>query len=292
MKYSWIVFVIFLTVTACSPTQQLLKVRQQAENAAVNQEYERSLLLWEQLIADDEANQKQSTSDAYEKAGDMALALGDLEKAETYYKLAVYYKTATPKTYQYLATYYRNQNNLSKEVAALEPLISLFPDSEEAKEEKLNLYWRYVETGQNEKARALWPPTANAEKDEALLESWFSLNKKIGNDELLGPLANQLLNLNKDNIIALDYKAMGYYDKAENRYQMEIQAYEKNKTGKQYQLMLAGLDASTADFKRALKLFEKLFLDTQNKKYALYIANIYARFGDEKQSVRYRKLAE
>lgn len=292
MKYPWVALILILLITACSPTKQLLKVRQQAEKAATNQEFEKSLLLWEQVLADAEANQKQSTSDAYENAGDMALALGNLEKAETYYKLAVYYQTASAKTYQYLAGFYRNQNNLSKEVAVLEPLLLLFPNSNEAQAEKLNLYWRYIQTDQNEKARALWPPTEAAEQDEALLESWFIINKKTGNEAQLDPISDQLLLLNKDNLVALDFKAMGYYDKAEDRYQAEIQAYEQHKTGKQYQIMLAGLDASTADFKKALKLFEKLYLDTQNKRYALYIANIYARFGDEKQSIRYRKLAE
>lgn len=292
MKYPWVALILILLITACSPTKQLLKVRQQAEKAATNQEFEKSLLLWEQVIADAEANQKQSTSDAYENAGDMALALGNLEKAETYYKLAVYYQTASAKTYQYLAGFYRNQNNLSKEVAVLEPLLLLFPNSNEAQAEKLNLYWRYIQTDQNEKARALWPPTEAAEQDEALLESWFIINKKTGNEAQLDPISDQLLLLNKDNLVALDFKAMGYYDKAEDRYQAEIQAYEQHKTEKQYQIMLVGLDASTADFKKALKLFEKLYLDTQNKRYALYIANIYARFGDEKQSIRYRKLAE
>jgi len=85
---------------------------------------------------------------------------------------------------------------------------------------------------------------------------------------------------------------MFYYNKAENKYQEELEAYEKNKTGRQYNIMLKGLDEATADFKKSLRLFEKLYLADGKKTYALYISNIYARFGDEKNTVKYRKLAE
>lgn len=292
MKRIVIVLLVLLEFAACSPSKQLSKIREQAEEASINREYEKSLLLWEQIIANDEASQKQANTDSYEKAGNAALALGQLEKSETYFKLAVYYKTASPQTYQYLAGFYRQQENLSKEVAMLEPLLKNFPNSSEAKVEKLHLYWRYIETDQYEKALALWPPVDEADSDEKLLESLFTANKKTGNEDQLDQIADTLLLLNNANLLANEFKALNYYNKAEDRYRSELEAYEKQKTGKQYKIMLVGLDEATIDFKKALKLFEKLYLGNQNKKYALYMANIYARFGDEKQSLRYRKLAE
>ncbi len=120
----------------------------------------------------------------------------------------------------------------------------------------------------------------------------FLAQKKLGNDKKSDEIASDLLSLNPENKAALEWKAIALYNKGENRYQKELQDYEKNKTRRQYKIMLNGLDASTASFKQALKIFEKLYKQEAKKNYALYIANIYARFGDETNAKRYQRLSQ
>ncbi|MBZ0243688.1 MAG: hypothetical protein K8F24_10770, partial [Bacteroidales bacterium] len=174
----------------------------------------------------------------------------------------------------------------------LEPLIDLFAESEQAKAEKLRLYQIYFETEQWEKATVLWPPNTGAAQDESLLNTYFTAQKKLGNDEQLDELSAELLALNPENKAALEWKAIALYNKGEDRYQKELQEYENNKTNRQYKIMLAGLDASTKSFKQSLKIFEKLYGRETDKRYALYMANIYARFGDESNAKRYQKLSQ
>ena len=71
-----------------------------------------------------------------------------------------------------------------------------------------------------------------------------------------------------------------------------MQAYEKNKTRSQYAKLLKQLELSTADFKKSLKYFESLYSQQNVKRYALYMGNIYARFGDEKNAAKYHRLSE
>lgn len=280
-----------LYIGGCSPALKLSK-NEQAKQAFDAGKLEKSLQLYEEIIAAEEAAGALAERNHYEEAGKTAEALGDMTKAESYYKLAIYYKTASADVYQKLARYYRQQDNISKESGMLEPLLNLFPKSEQAKAEKTRLYQIYIETEQWEKAVALWPPNAGAAQDENLLNTYFAAQKKLGNDEELDKLSSTLLALNPENKAALEWKAIDLYNKGENRYQKELQDYENNKTRRQYKIMLDGLDASTASFKQALQIFEKLYGQDISKTYALYMANIYARFGDESNAKRYQKLSQ
>jgi len=281
----------FLFISGCSPTLKISK-NELAKQAFEAGKLEKSLQLYEEIIATEEAAGALTEGNHYEEAGKTAEALGDMTKAESYYKLAIYYKTASADVYQKLAGYYRQQDNISKESGMLEPLLNLFPKSEQAKAEKARLYQIYIETEQWEKAVTLWPPNAGSAQDENLLGTYFAAQKKLGNDEKVDELSAALLKLNPENKAALDWKAIALYNKGENRYQKELQDYESNKTRRQYKIMLDGLDASTASFKDALKIFEELYKQESNKTYALYIANIYARFGDEANAKRYQKLSQ
>jgi hypothetical protein len=68
-----------------------------------------------------------------------------------------------------------------------------------------------------------------------------------------------------------------------------MEKYNQNKTTKQYRVLLNELELVTADLKKALPYFEKLWAMNPGEKYAGYLANIYARFGDEKKSDSYKK---
>lgn len=293
MRKYYVVLLVMavLLMGGCSPAVKLTK-NEQAKQAFDAGKLETSLQLYEEIIAAEEATGTLAEVNHYEEAGKIAEVLGDMTKAESYYKLAIYYKTASADVYQKMAGYYRQQDNISKESGMLEPLMGLFPESEHAKAEKTRLYQIYIETEQWEKAVALWPPNAGAAQDESLLDTYFTAQKKLGNDEKLDELSSALLKLDPEHKAALEWKAIALYNKGENRYQQELQDYEANKTNRQYKIMLEGLDVATTYFKQALPIFEKLYRQDVDKKHALYIANIYARFGDESNAKRYQKLSK
>ncbi len=288
----WLLIFFIITQHFGCSTGNKLTNSQKAQQAFSQGKLQESLAIYEEIITSEEAAESVSEKNHYEQAAEVAEALGLSDKAESWYKLAIYYKTASPEVYQKLAKLYRNQNNISKESGVLEPLEQLFPESKAAKEERTRLFEIYFETAQWQKAIDLWPPNPQAEENEALLSAYFTAKQENNPEEDLDKIASQLLQLNPNHIEARSWKAIQLYKKAEARYQKEVQDYEKNKTRKQYNIMLKGLDASTADFKKALPLFENLFKETQNKRYALYLSNIYARFGDAANAEKYRKLSQ
>jgi tetratricopeptide (TPR) repeat protein len=283
-------FFILLFLTSCAALHKTPSKEVAAESATSTGMHEKALALWEQIIAEHEQAGLQNTSIAYDKAGHSALAIGDTLKSENYFKLSMYYQTASVATYSFLIDYYQKTNNLSREVMALEGLLSHYPQSQVTAKVMPQLFQLYTQTQQWESAEKIWPLVKNEYHSENLVNSWLNVNKALDNKDLCDDIASQLLALNPKNRVALEWNAKKYYDKGEQRFQMEMEAYEKNKTRSQYASLLKGLEVSTDHFQQALKLFEMLHKTHQDNSYALYISNIYARFGDEKNSMHYRSM--
>lgn len=282
-------FLVFIAVS-CGSIKVLQPTQYSAQKAIETKEYRKALGILEGLINSYEAEGKADTSIVYELAGKAALGLADTTKAEQYFKLAVYHQTASAQVYDFLAKYYHRTNNLSKEVMALEGLEQQHPASAEARKALPQLFERYVETAQWDEAAATWHKIESDEKP-GLLNQWMTVTLQRKDTTAADETATAILLENPDHYEAGMWQAKRFYEKAESRYQQELAAYEKNKTNAQYAKLLKGLDASTADFKEALKRFEGLFATSPDPRTALYIANIYARFGDEKNTIKYRKLS-
>jgi hypothetical protein len=141
-----------------------------------------------------------------------------------------------------------------------------------------------------DKALNAWEKTNDSFKNEtARQKTFFLIHKKLGNNTVCDSLSLVILEKEPQNVEALEWNAQKYYWLGENRYQQEVEKYNQNKTTKQYRVLLNELELVTADLKKALPYFEKLWAMNPGEKYAGYLANIYARFGDEKKSDSYKK---
>lgn len=281
---------LIIIATSCSTIKKLPPGQADAQKAFDAGDYATTLAIIEPLIAASEPTTNTDTLRVYELAGKAALGLADTAKAERYFKLAVYHQTASAKVYDFLVKYYHQTGNLSKEVMALEGLEQQHPATTEARKALPQLFERYVETAQWDEAAATWHKIETDEKT-GLLSQWMTVALQRKDTTAADETATAILLGDPDHYEARMWQAKRYYEKGETRYQQEMAAYEKNKTNAQYAKLLKGLDASTADFKEALKRFESLFLASPDPRTALYIANIYARFGDEKNATKYRKLS-
>jgi tetratricopeptide (TPR) repeat protein len=278
-------------MTSCAIQKKTVDTMLAAESATAAGDHNKALELWEKKITEDELAGHETTTQAYDKAGHAALAVGDTTKAENHFKLAVYHKTASLKTWLFLSDFYRKADNLSLEVMALEGLLKNYPEKPETKNAMPLLFELYTQTQQWDKAVETWSHIRPENQNEDVLNNWLIVNKALKNNDVCNETSSLLLTKNPNNTDALDWKAIQLYDLGEKRYQHEMTAYERNKTRKQYATLLKGLEKSTNDFKESLKLFERLYKIKPDKAYALYMGNIYARFGDEKNAAKYHKLA-
>ena len=225
----------------------------------------------------------------YANAAKTAFRAGRAELAVNWFDQARYKDYSDAEMYLTLSQIYQKENNISKELTALEFCIENF--NKNSQEINNRLFEVYSEIGENEKALMIWPNLNKADKSKAVnLNSYFLIQKELKDTTICDSVSMALLEINPENVEALEWNAKKYYWLGENRYQREMSVYDKKKTNRQYKILLNELDLVTADFKKSLPYFDKLWKIEPGKKYASYFANIYARFGDGKKADYYKKM--
>ena len=124
-----------------------------------------------------------------------------------------------------------------------------------------------------------------------MLAGYLTVNKNLENEAIADQLANQILKMDKNNTIALEYYAEKYFWKAENLYTTEMNAYKKNRTTKQYNKLLKALDEVWPNFQKSRDYFLRLYKIDPKPEYAKYLGNIYTRYDDKEKAAYYYKRA-
>ncbi len=283
------VAVLILFVACSGPkkvTNPVVSDKELAEQAGLSGNYEKALELWSQYFTKTPVEQVAGSD--FAKAAQLAFKAGNTTQSVSWSDQARYKNFASAEMYLTLAKIYKGQKNISKELTALEYLQTNYPEKSVVISRRL--FEVYNEIKEPGKALNAWKNMNQTEQSDLhLLNQYFELQKDLKDTLVCDSLANVLLDKDQKNVAALEWNAFKYYWKGENRYQREMEKYNKNKTNKQYKILLEELDKSTADFKKSLGYLELLWSIEPGKKYASYFANIYARFGDEAKAKSYDK---
>ena len=279
------VIAVFLLV-ACGGPKVLVSHKDNAEVAASQGNYSQAVELWQQYF--DQIQIEEVAGADFADAAKTAFKAGDSNLALGWFDQARYKNYADVEMYATLAKIFREKKNISKELNALEYITENF--SESSAQINSRLFDVYVEIESPEKALQVWGELDKTTQNELpKLNTYFLVQKELKNTTVCDSVSLVLLNEDPQNVEALEWNAKKYYWKGENCYKREMDKYNKKKTTRQYKILLKELDKATADFKRSLKYFDKLWKIEPGKKYASYFANIYARFGDETKSKSYQK---
>ncbi len=275
-----------LLIYSCGAPKVLTNAKTEAETYETAGNYAAALAQWKSFV--ETTPLEQIAGADFAKAAKLAFKAGDSETAKSWFDQARYKNFADAEMYQTLAEIYRLEGNLSKELSALESYSEKFGSENATVNERL--FQMYAEISSWEKANEFWEKmNATAKQTENNLDTYLEVNKKLENNATCDSVATALLSLNPDQPEALEWLAKKYYRAGQERYEVEIEKYEQNKTRKQYAALLKELDLVTADFKKALPYLEKLWAQKPGKEYAGYFVNIYARFGDEEKVDFYQK---
>ena len=276
--------IVFLA--ACSTTKLTTTSKSDAVNFENSGSYSEAMNAWNQYFS--QTPVEQTAGEDFSHAAQTAFKAGNADQAISWFDQARYKNFANAQMYETLAAIYQQEDNLSKELSALEFYTEKF--GTENVQVNARLFNIYAEISENEKAVQYWNRLdEQAHNSESNLVNYLQVNKKLEKDAVCDSLASVILKLNPDQTGALDWNARKYYRDGQDRYDREMKKYEQNKTRKQYNILLKELDLVTADFKKALPYLEKLWKQDPGKEYAGYFANIYARFGDEKKAEYYKK---
>ena len=284
---------LFTGLISCNVLKPIV-VEIDPEQAAVEAyqagDYETALSEYEALIAGQRSRQEEVKGSYFRYAGLSAFVLGQTSVALDYLERARHTDAVDDTVYAALARLYRQIDNLSREITHLENYLSDYPEGPEADEFRVRYFETLVESRNWEDAYALWPQIDAEDKDhEGMVQMFYQVNKALGHEEKADSLAEQLLEFNPNHFEALDRLAKKYYNLAEARYRQEMDAYNRNRTNRQYALLLEAFEVLNRDYRRSLAYFLRLYESNPGKEYASYLHNIYVRFQDDERARYYRQ---
>ena len=287
------IIIVVLTFAACSGGKQLTQSAQSGQAAYNSGDYQKALEDWEAVIENYKKEGKENECPVYGEAADAAVKLGQTDKAIQYFKSDLYTNFADGDTYFNLAALYRQIDNLSKEMDMLDAYSSKYPEGEKIDAVKTRLFEINAEIKNWEVVVNSWTglPT-DVQSEVPIIETYFKANEKLKNDSICDRLATQLLEINKENTVALGWMAKKLFWQAEKKYQAEMKAYNENKTNKHYKKLLNALDEVSSDFKTSLNYFNTLYSIEPTPENAKYLGDIYNRLDDKKKAEYYYKLSK
>ncbi|MCK5171314.1 MAG: hypothetical protein KAQ75_15660 [Bacteroidales bacterium] len=295
MKTSKIIqgLIIILILQSCASSLNTTKLSEDGEAAYQAGNYEDALIAWEQIIESREAKGKKAEGPVYVGGGKSALALEQNDKSRKYLETAREIGFSSPEMYASLAKVYKNIDNLSKEITALEIYREKYPQGKKISAISARLFETYVKSENWDLAIDLWPEIeTQAQSNIGLLAGYLIVNKNMENPTVCDKLAKQILKLEANNITALEYYAEKHFWKAENLYVSEMKAYKNKRTSSQYKKLLKALDEVWPNFKKSRDYFLKLYKIDPKPEYAKYLSNIYTRYDDKQKAAYYNKKAK
>ena len=258
-----------------------------AREAYSKGDYALALEEYERLIEDSRNSEQEVDGELFNCAGLAAFALGMTSRALDHLERARHTDAANEQTYAALALAYREIDNLSREITHLENYLTNYPEGELADALRVRYFETLVESKSWQQAYALWPELGEkSQNDYEMLNHYFEVNLALGHEDKADELAEALLEFDENNVVALDRLAKKYFYRAETLYQQEMEAYNKNRTHKQYAQLLDAFEKLGEDFRTSLRYFLRLYGLNPTREYASFLRNIYARFENDGR-VRY-----
>ncbi len=285
-------FILILSFSGCGPAREITRLSKEGKSAYEAGNHQAALDYYQKLIELKEDRDDEVSGETLNKAGMAAYHLGKTSLSLQYLDRARHTEAADEHTYVALAEGYREIDNLSREITNLEIYVNEYPEGEKIETMRERYFETLVESMNWEKAYELWPELEQETREkESFLNGYFAVNKALGNDEKCTLLAREILQINENNVDALEWLGLKYFRRAENRYNREMEAYERNRTHRQYAILLEAFEEINQDFRTALNYLSRLYQKEPSARIASYLANIYQRFEDEERARYYRQKA-
>ena len=282
--------IISLFLASCGTPKLIVHHDQLAMQSADSGNYEQAIAEWKTYIETQKTNGDSILPLAYAEMGKAYFSLENYLQAEANFDIARDNSYADPEMYVMMQARYQSIDNLSKEITVLEYYRDNFSQAADSSKMRNRLFETSLESENWVQAEEIWTQMdEDSKNNEEYLGIYFVMNKDLKNNAKCDEIAQQLLKVNKENKMGLDWLAKKYYNLGENRYQKAMTTYNKKKTSKTYKVLLKELDKSTADYKKALTYLNVLWQFEGKEKYAVYLTNIYGRFDDKKKSQYYKR---
>ena len=285
------VLAIPMFLVSCSTTKLVVDQEQTALKLAADGNYQAATEEWNKYITERVAKGNEVSASDYAVAAKTAVKAKREDLAEKWFGLANYEGYSDPEMELELAKIYRERNEIPKEMSVLERFRSKYPEEQAVADVNVRLFEIYVSLKDHQNALAAWSNMPLEKQNEIkYLEQYFSIMAHHGSDEEKEQTANKVIEVDPNNVPALEWLGETLYRRAEESYQAEMKAYEEKHTHMQYLHLTQELKVINGNFQKSLDCFTKLWEIDHKKSYATYLTNIYTRFDNKEKADYFRKL--
>jgi hypothetical protein len=280
-------------LTAVAHPSAKAKKKDKAQVAYNAGDYAKALALWQKTIAKYESRNRQKKCRVYTHAGIAAYHLKQWDVARNLLEKARYTASENAQTFYYLAKVYRQIDNLSLEIDALENYLKKYPGDVYVNAARKRLLATYVESENWELITKLWKQIPAACHDSIFYrDAYLAALGGLQHTHQADSLSALILKNHPSNKTALEWKAEKYYQLGENLYQSEMAAYKKHHTNAQYAHLLKAFEKVTVYFKRSLSYYRKLYRMKPTSFYAKRLGTIYMRLDNKPKGKYYIRMAK
>jgi hypothetical protein len=293
VKILFLLVALALLVSSCKVSQQVNQLKTNAQAAYDAADYKTAFHTYDSLITLQTNRGKEIDGNLYRKAGIAAWLAGEVQKTIDYTEKAKEKGAANSLSYLYIAKAYLSIDNLSREIINLSTYIEKYPDGSELTEVRNLLFLAYVKSENWQPALELWqllPEDKN--NNPAMLTGYLKTMQKVGSSRDIFLTAEKLLKIDSKSNDAIEALAIELYNIAEESYQAEMKAYQKNRTNRQYKQLLDALEIINANFQKSRDYFERLYKVNPDPRYATFLGNIYTRFDNKQRADYYYRKAK
>ncbi len=285
-----IIGLLAIAFVACNPTAKLPSI-QEAGDLAFNQaDYQKAYTQYAEYAAIAEANSVELSNAMKINYAQTCTNLGKVDEAKALYDELLLDDSNTKLLAEY-AQFLQREGLINDELALWNKYSDKINDPSLKKLMTERLI--FLENSKENYAAVIETYTGKGDhtlaKEAELVYIKALENTKKGH--AAAKACNSLLKTYPYYTEALEWKARYYYNKAENKYQYEMNKYNKKKNNTTYAYLRRELKKVSGDFRISRDVFLKLRKqDAANKSYIRHLKNIYLRLDMKAEAAKMDKL--
>ena len=276
-----------LGLFSCNPLKQLQTEQLGAENEYTQGNFAVAYEKYSSLIEKYQQSNLKVPYSFYVNAATSAIKLSNYDNSIKYYKLALTDSVTLSSVKGLIdATENISGNNLSS-------ILNKYADylKENGAKDYYNdkVFDNEVRNGNQDNIVSAFSNLSNPTESQSM--EYINALETLGRKKDAIQFCSDLVKANPEYYKAREYKALYYYDFAENWYKNEMAKYNKDKNYTAYVYLKRELKKISANFRIAKDEFEVLHKQYPNeKKYVRYLKNTYIRLDMKKEAAELDKL--
>ena len=283
-----LVIIICFSIFSCNPLKKIESTKSVADEAFGKKEYSQAYTLYNNLINSYQKNNITIPAKTYLNAAESAVQMNNTSHSVELFESALK-QEITIRGIKGLVNSYIKESKYEKIEEVLKQYESFLVENNESGYVKNLRFENEVSKGNQEGILSTYTNLEAPAEEQSMI--YISTLEGLGRKKEAVEFCSEMIEKNPDYLKAREYKAIYYYNFAEEWYKNEMAKYNKDKNYTAYVYLKRELKKISANYRVAKVEFEALHkAKPTDKKYIKYLKNTYIRLEMKNEAADMDKL--